>query len=90
MAGVWGDTNAGLTGERDRELLSLCRIPDPGPVMTKWKRLCVALHNKQARDRASNSVIRFVSEAMAPARYVFEPELFAARHRLGRTRSTRC
>lgn len=47
--------------------------------MTKWRRLHEALHNQQVRDKAANCVIRFVSEAMAPARYVSEPELFAAR-----------
>lgn len=79
VARVFGDTETGLTGGEIGELLALCQIPDPGPGITKWKRLFAALHEKQAHDGASNCVIRFLSEAMAPARYVSVPELFAAR-----------
>lgn len=74
-----GETEGGLTGGEIGELLALCRIPEPGAGMTKWRRLYEALHNKQVRDRAANCVIKFVSVAMSPARYVSQPELFAAR-----------
>lgn len=79
VARVLGDTDTGLTGSEIGELLALCRIPDPGAGVTKWKRLYAALHDQQVRDGASNCLIRFVSEAMAPARYVSAPDLFATR-----------
>jgi uncharacterized protein (TIGR02391 family) len=79
VARVLGDTDTGLTRGEIGELLALCRIPDPAPGTTKWKRLYAALHDKQAHDGASNCVIRFVSEALAPARHVSAPELFAPR-----------
>lgn len=79
VAKVLGDTECGLTGSEIGELLELCRIMDPGSGITKWKRLYEALHNQQVHDMASNCVIRFVSVAMAPARYVSQRELFAAR-----------
>ena len=79
IAKVLGATETGLTGSEIGELLTMCRIPDPGAGITKWRRLHLALHNQQVNDKASNCVIRFVTEAMAPARYVPQPESFADR-----------
>src|SRR5712692_7460009 len=60
-------------------LLARKGIEDPEPTLTKRKRLFVALHQKQARDRCANGVLAFIQEAMAPVRYVQNRSLFEGR-----------
>jgi uncharacterized protein (TIGR02391 family) len=79
VAGVLGDTAAGLTGGEIGRLLAQVRIPDPFPASTKRHRLYQALSARQATDRAANSVIRFICGAMAPVRYRDDPALFQLR-----------
>lgn len=45
---------------------------------SKRTRLWAALHNQQIRDRASNCVIRFITEAMAPGRHLQDQPRFDA------------
>jgi hypothetical protein len=63
-------------------------IPDPGSGITKRHPLGAALVHQQQRDNASNCVIRFITEAMRPVRYVKEPRLRTLRQDalLGATR----
>src|SRR5437879_6516194 len=39
IAKILADTDEGLTGSQLDHMLRECRIPDPTPSMTKWKRL---------------------------------------------------
>jgi uncharacterized protein (TIGR02391 family) len=79
VADVLGDTYGGLTGSEIGRLLAQCGIADPNPDLTKRFRLCEALKARQARDRAGNAVVSFITRAMAPVRYVHHPELFEDR-----------
>ena len=79
LCDVLGDTNTGLTGSEIGRLLSACRISDPAPSVTKRHRLLQALSVRQAQDRCSNAVLRFVQEAMAPVRYREEADIFDSR-----------
>lgn len=75
VADVLGQTSTGLTGPEIGHLLALLGIPDPGSGITKRHRLGAALNQQQQRDNASNCVIRFITEAMKPVRYIKEPGL---------------
>ena len=75
VADVLGATDSGLSGSEIGALLAALGIPDPGPGVTKRHRLRQALLTRQARDGAANCVIRFITEAMAPVRYVQQPSL---------------
>ena len=75
---VLGDTTSGLTGGEIERLLRARGIADPGPI-TKWQRLHQALLTQQSRDRCANNVVAFIADAMAPARYLNNREVFQTR-----------
>jgi uncharacterized protein (TIGR02391 family) len=45
---------------------------------TKWRRLEAAMQTRQQRDGASNCLVRFITDAMEPSRYVSDPGRFSA------------
>lgn len=73
------DTSAGLTGSEIGRLLSQAGIPDPDADVTKWRRLCHALHAAQANVRSGNIVGDFIQRAMDPLRYVGRTAAFEER-----------
>ena len=75
VADVLGATDTGLTGPEIGSFLASIGISDPGAGVTKRHRLGQALLARQGQDGAANCVIRFITEAMAPVRYVKHPGL---------------
>ena len=76
IAKVLGDTEIGLTGTEIGLMLANSQIPDLYPTLTKWKRLYnafIEIHNKTL---AGNNVIKFITLAMSPERYVQNKEIF--------------
>lgn len=67
---VLGNTSTGFTGGELAKLLFECNIQDIEPLMTKWKRLNVALLNKQKSDNCSNNIFNFIQNAMQPVRHI--------------------
>ncbi|HKT04755.1 MAG TPA: TIGR02391 family protein [Rugosimonospora sp.] len=67
----------GLTNAEIGRLLAMLGIADV-EAGNKRTRLWGALHNQQLRDQASNCVIRFITEAMAPGRYLQDHARFEA------------
>jgi len=59
-------------------LLAIRRFEDVAPDAAKWRRLEAAMQMRQQRDRASNCLIRFITDAMEPSRYVGDPARFGA------------
>lgn len=81
---ILGDTQRGFTGSQIARLLSECGIDDVGP-STKWERICVALVERQRRDRCGNNVARFIQTAMEPVRHHDSPDWYEeTRHALNR------
>ncbi|MGX1909345.1 TIGR02391 family protein [Streptomyces phaeochromogenes] len=78
VADVLADTSEGLTGGEIGLLLAQVGIAD-AEGSSKRKRLAQALLVRQARDQASNCVIKFITEAMAPVRYRQHPDVFSRR-----------
>lgn len=74
-----GDTEKGLTGSEISQLLADCRIPDPDPALTKWKRLFNAFAGWQNSKQLGNGVLMFITRAMNPASYTKNGEVFASR-----------
>ena len=68
----------GLTGSEIGRLLAMRGFQDVTPDATKWRRLEAAMQTRQQRDRASNCLIRFITDAMEPSRYVGDPNRFSA------------
>jgi uncharacterized protein (TIGR02391 family) len=60
-------------------LLYQLGITDAAPGLTKWKRLAVALGERQQGDRCGNKVIEFILEAMRPVRFTGRREVFDER-----------
>ncbi|WP_327122131.1 TIGR02391 family protein [Streptomyces sp. NBC_01341] len=78
VADILADTDEGLSVREIGLLLERIGIADAdGP--NKRERLARALLMRQNRDRASNCVVRFITEAMAPVRYARQPEVFSRR-----------
>lgn len=67
-----GLSNAGIT-----RLLGMVRIADV-EAPNKSTRLWTALLNQQHHDQASNCIIRFITEAMAPGRFLQDQRRFDA------------
>ncbi|MFD7552590.1 TIGR02391 family protein [Streptomyces sp. NPDC059816] len=78
VAGVLGDTAHGLTEREIGQLLAVVKVPDADSG-NKRDRLTGVLLAQQARQGASNCVIAFIKEAMAPVRYVQQPHTFSRR-----------
>lgn len=76
---ILGDTDRGLTGSEIEHGLRVVGIADTAPTMTKWKRLFNALVEAQNEHKVGNHTVKFINHAMAPARYVSKPEVFAWR-----------
>jgi uncharacterized protein (TIGR02391 family) len=79
IAKIIADTDHGLTGSEIEHFLRECRIPDPSPTMTKWKRLYNAFAEVQNEHQVGNHVVIFINRAMRPVRYTSDPEAFERR-----------
>lgn len=73
---IMGDTDAGFTGSELGHLLAQCRMGDPDPGLTKWKRLynafCVAVNGSGS----TNIVFQFMQHCMEPAQGLNNPERY--------------
>ncbi|MFF2206166.1 hypothetical protein [Streptomyces sp. NPDC058145] len=78
VADVLAATDDGLSGREIGHLLAQTGVADADG-SNKRERLARALLIWQARDQASNCVIRFISEALAPVRYTQQPAVFSRR-----------
>lgn len=79
VADILAHTATGFTGSEIGRLLDQCNIDDLRPTDTKRHRLREALLTRQQQDHASNAIIKFLTEAMAPARYYEDHTLFKSR-----------
>ncbi|MGH8955855.1 MAG: TIGR02391 family protein [Microbacterium sp.] len=77
VAEVLGQTERpGLTNREIDQLLQMVGINGRPDGYNKRDGLYVALNNKQAAQRAGNSVAAFITRAMSPGRYARDPERF--------------
>lgn len=79
IASVLADTDEGLKGTEIGRLLQECKMADPTPSMTKWKRLYNAFAEAQNQHQLGNHVIMFINRAMNPVMYTEDPQGFAKR-----------
>lgn len=79
---ILGDTHEGLTGSEIEHYLAQANIKDTDPLLKKSKRLFNAFANYQNESKCSNSILNFIALALAPARYVNEPEDFIKKKNL--------
>ena len=79
IARVLADTEEGLTGSEIGRLLQECKMIDPTPSMTKWKRLYNAFAEAQNHHLLGNHIIMFINRAMNPVKYTTDPQGFAKR-----------
>lgn len=79
IAKVLGDTTDGLKGSEIDYLLRDCRMADPTPEVTKWKRLFNAFVEVQNQKQVGNHVLMFINRAMNPVQYTARPQVFRER-----------
>lgn len=76
IAHIMGNTDNGFTGSELEHLLAQCRMDDPDPGLTKWKRLynafCVAVNGSGS----TNAVYRFVQHCMDPVQGLKNPQQY--------------
>lgn len=70
IANALGDTADGLTGTQIGHVLKVCRLPDPCPGLAKRHRLFNAFAEAQNAARDGDPILRFIREAMDPARFL--------------------
>jgi uncharacterized protein (TIGR02391 family) len=78
IARALGHTEIGLTGSQIGHLLATCKMPDPDPALSKWKRIHNAFANKQNKAKNRRAILEFVRQALKPSRYIQSPERFEA------------
>jgi uncharacterized protein (TIGR02391 family) len=76
IAAALGDTSDGLTGSEIGHLLTICKIPDTDPALTKRNRLFNALAHDQNSRGDRTRVLGFIRHAMKPERFGRFPERF--------------
>ena len=76
IAHIMGNTRDGFSGSEIGHLLAQCRLDDPDPELTKWKRLfnafCVAVN----RNKSTNVIFQFIQYCMEPAQGLNNPERY--------------
>lgn len=65
-----GDISHGLSGTDINRYLQECKIENPTPDITKWKRLVNAFEQKQFYAKNSNDILRFIQIALHPSRFL--------------------
>lgn len=73
---ILANTHDGLTGTEIGYYLKSINIKDIDPTNTKWKRLFNALIERQNSDNAGNKVLGFISQALQPAKYAGNLEIY--------------
>lgn len=79
ISNILGDTEQGLTGGEIHRLLLQANIEDvaqEGIMIAKRKNLFNSLANNQNKVKCSNQVLIFIGLALAPSRYVNNPQEF--------------
>jgi len=76
IAKIIGDTQSGLTGTEIACFLSVAKIPDPAPGITKWRRLYNALETRHNQTHQGNHVLVFIAKALEPARFIGNEETY--------------
>lgn len=67
IARIVGDTEKGYSGTEIEHSLAQCRINDPSPDITKWKRVFNAFCGAVNESGSTNIVYRFIQYSMEPA-----------------------
>ena len=76
IARIMGDTNNGFNGSEIGHHLAECRMNDPDPKLTKWKRLYNAFCVSANRSGSTNIIFRFIQHCMEPAQGLNNPERY--------------
>src|SRR5262245_52830552 len=61
IAKILGDTDKGLKGSEIDHVLRQCKVPDPTPLVTKWKRLYNAFVEAQNKHQVGNHALMFIN-----------------------------
>lgn len=69
------------------QFLAECRMADPDPTATKWRRLYSAFIDRYNLDGGPKRIVTFVTKAMAPVRYTTDPAGFTDRQDAPRLRA---
>lgn len=76
IANVLGDTAKGLTGTEIHNILLQSHIEDVDPTNTKRIRLYKAFAKSHNVNKCSNNILKFIANALAPARFVGHKDRF--------------
>ena len=76
IARIMGDTVNGFTGSEIGHHLAQCRINDPNPELTKWKRLYNALCSVVNGSGSTNAIYQFIQYCMNPAQGLQNPKRY--------------
>ena len=77
IARIMGDTDKGFSGTEIEHNLAQCRINDPNPGMTKWKRVFNAFCDAVNYSGTTNSVYAFIQYCMEPVQGLKNPERYS-------------
>ena len=76
IARIMGGTEKGFTGYELGHHLAQCRMDDPDPTLTKWKRLYNAFGAVVNASSSTNVVYQFIQYCMEPAQGLQNPDRY--------------
>ena len=76
IAHIMGNTENGFTGSELGHHLAQCRMADPDPTLTKWKRLYNAFGVVVNASSSTNAVYQFIQYCMEPAQGLQNPDRY--------------
>ena len=76
IAHIMGNTVNGFTGSELGHHLAQCRMADPDPTLTKWKRLYNAFGVVVNASSSTNAVYQFIQYCMEPAQGLQNPDRY--------------
>lgn len=76
IAHILGDTDNGFKGYEIGHHLAQCRMDDPDPGLTKWKRLYNAFCISVNSSGSANAIFRFIQYCMEPVQGLNDPERY--------------
>ena len=76
IARILGDTDNGFKGYEIENHLAQCRMEDPNPGLTKWKRLYNAFSVNANGSGSTNIIFHYIQHCMEPAQGLNNPERY--------------
>lgn len=71
-----GNVSQGISGSDINKILQECRIDNPTPEITKWRRMYNAFSKNQYTTGNANQILKFIQKSLHPSRFIILGSFF--------------